>query len=100
MKRLVSISILLLFAACTAKEENKTESLIRLKKERADLDIKIKKLEGNPQDDTTRPAVPVNVQELSYNAFHAFIDVQGSITSDENVKATSQMPGAAGALSG
>lgn len=93
MKRLVSISLLLLLAACTAKEENKTESLIRLKKERADLDIKIKKLEGNPQDDTTRPAVPVRVQEVAYNSFHAYIDVQGSITSDENVKATSQMPG-------
>lgn len=80
-------------AACTAKEENKTESLVRLKKERAEIDAQIKKLEGNPQNDTSRPAVPVAVQEVQYGTFHAYIDVQGSITSDENVKATPQMAG-------
>lgn len=93
MKRIISLSFILLLAACSGKKESKTETLTRLKKERADLDAQIKKLEVNPQTDTVRPPVPVAVQEVQYGAFHAFIDVQSSITSDENVKATPQMAG-------
>jgi len=93
MKRLISFSFILLLAACTGKKETKTETLTRLKNERTDLDAKIKKLEGNPQNDTTRPATPVSVQQVQPTSFHGYIEVQSQITSDENIKATPQMAG-------
>lgn len=94
MKR---ISLLLLASAVLSscgggKTEVKTEQeLIKLKAERGKLDDKIRKLEAGKKDSSK--AIPVSVLEVAPQNFTAFVEVQGTISGEENVQATSKAPG-------
>jgi len=95
MKRILTILIATAtLASCGGKQsENKSANdLAKLKKERAELDEKIKKIEGATPD-TAHKATPVSIMEIQSKTFDAFVEVQSQITSDENVLATSQMSG-------
>ena len=94
MKQLLYLVIpVLMLAACTnnPKPGNNAEELAKLKKERADLDAKIQKLE--PANDTSKKATPVSVMDIQPTDFVATVNVQSSITGDQNVYATPQSPG-------
>jgi RND family efflux transporter MFP subunit len=93
MKKLVYILLAAaLLAACGKKEESTTVQLAKLKKERASLDSKIRALEAKSGGDSAKP-VPVTVLDVEPQRFRAYIDVQASIESDDNVTATPQMMG-------
>ena len=94
MKR---ISILLLtslsLAACSSgdKKSKDAAELAKLKKDRSEIDTKIRALEGTQKDSVKR--TPVTVLEVQPGHFNSYIEVQSSITGDEVVNATPQMMG-------
>ncbi len=94
MKRIITILLTsAVLASCGGeKKESKSEQdLTKLKKERADLDDKIKKIEG-AHPDTTKKPTPVTILEVQPGTFNGIVDVQSQITSDENVNANTQSP--------
>ena len=94
MKNNVYLLILTLtLAACGSKTENKTEQLIKLKKERAELDQKIAALELDTSKNDSSKAEAVSVMTVAPANFNAFIEVQAQITGDENVVATPRAAG-------
>jgi len=95
MKRTVYLFIAtLVLASCGGgkKADKNDAELAKLKKERSALDEKIQQLESKSSD-TTRKATPVSVMAVQPTDFKSYINVQSSITGDENVIATSQAPG-------
>ena len=93
MKHVVSILLAAaLLAACGKKEESTTVQLAKLKQERASIDAKIRTLEAKSGGDSAKP-IPVTVLDVEPQRFRAYIDVQASIESDDNVMATPRMMG-------
>lgn len=94
MKQIIPLLLtVLLLSACSKKEETVTVQIAKLKKERADIDAKIRALEAKGGLKDSLKAIPVAVVEVAPQAFQSFVDVQASITGDENVLATPQMMG-------
>lgn len=95
MKRILFLIVAtVLITSCSEKKtETKTEELIRLKKERSDIDLKIAKLESETSKSDSTKATPVSVMTVNSQSFNAYVEVQAQITGDENVLATSQAPG-------
>ena len=94
MKRLIYLLIpAIVFTSCGGGgTTDKVAELAKLKKERSALDEKIKTLEG-PGNDSSKKATPVSVMEVQPGDFISTINVQSQITGDENVYASSQVPG-------
>jgi membrane fusion protein, multidrug efflux system len=98
MKRIILLTLpIMMLAACGGKQNGKTDNLEQLKQQRADLDAKIKTLEGNKID--TTKTTPVSVVAVQPQDFHAYVEVQSQITGDENIVATSQSPGTVKSIS-
>jgi len=92
MKHLVYLIVpAMMLAACGGGSTNKADELAKLKKERGELDAKIKTLEAGKKD--TTQAIPVGVTEVQPIDFHGFVEVQSAITGDENVLAVPQAQG-------
>ncbi|MES2701747.1 MAG: efflux RND transporter periplasmic adaptor subunit [Bacteroidota bacterium] len=84
----------MILASCggsTTTTTNKTEEITKLQKQRADIDMKIKSLEGDRKQ--VNKATPVSVMEVQPTLFNSFIEVQSRITGDEVVIATAKAPG-------
>lgn len=96
-KNLLIIGISLLFGACGQKDDNaKKLQLEKLKKEVADKQAEITKLEDElAGSDTTRNDKIKTVEFVQLNAavFNNYIDVQGKVDADENVSVTSEVGG-------
>lgn len=94
MKRLLLLFIpALLLASCGGKKTtDKAQQLNELKKQRADIDAQISKLESQVPD-SSKKATPVNIIEVKTRDFVGYVQVQSSITGDENVYASPQMGG-------
>lgn len=89
MKRLYYLMIpALILASCG---EKKGKDLVALKKERSELDAKIKAMEAGKKD--AGKVVPVAVTVMKPTTFKGNIEVQSVVEGDENVVATSQMSG-------
>lgn len=97
MKRSVILLLTtIILASCGGgeeKQDNAAAKLDKLKKERAALDEKISKLEAQVLKDNPGKAVAVSVRELQPEEFNSYIEVQASVSGDENVNATPQSPG-------
>ncbi len=96
MKRsFIILMATVILASCSSEEknENKAQRLDKLKKERATLDEKIAKLEAEVLKDNPGKAVAVSVREMQPEEFNSYIEVQASVSGDENVNATPQAPG-------
>lgn len=92
MKRLFFLLIpVMILASCSGNKPDKAKELAQLKKQRADIDVKIKELEAGKKDEAK--VVPVSVQEVKATKFNSFIEVHSQITGDENVLASPQVPG-------
>jgi len=92
MKRLIYLLIpALVFASCSSNPDKAAE-LAKLKKERGDIDLKIKQLEATGKNDSVK-VTPVLVNEVSPIQFNSFVEVHSQITGDENILATTQAPG-------
>lgn len=98
MKKLLIYAMAILFlASCASHSDGDAKAeLEKLKKERADLDKKIKQLETELAKNDTgagKPGELVVITELQPRQFTHYIEVQGKIDADENVLVTPQMPG-------
>ncbi|MCB0696994.1 MAG: efflux RND transporter periplasmic adaptor subunit [Chitinophagaceae bacterium] len=97
MKRSVILLLTtIILASCGGEEkqaENKAAKLDKLKKERAALDDKISKLEAEVLKDNPGQATPVTAMVLQPTRFNAYVEVQASVSGDENVNVTPQAPG-------
>lgn len=89
MKRLYYLLIpALILVSCG---EKKGKDLVSLKKERSELDAKIKALEAGKKD--SGKVVPVGVTVMKPSTFKGNIEVQSVVEGDENVTAYPQMGG-------
>lgn len=97
MKNLFFIpGLVLMMAACSSPkgDDAKRAELEKLKKEEADLQIKISSLEAEiGSTDTVQAPIPVSVSSLKAETFKNYIDVQGHVDADENVNLSTEMPG-------
>lgn len=94
MRRLIYLLIpAMIFASCGGTKDKATQ-LADLKKQRGEIDLKIKALEAGTTDSTK--VTPVSVITLAPENFNAYVEVQSAITGDENIVAT---PKAAGTVS-
>ena len=94
MKRLLYLLIpAMIMASCDngGKKGNPAEELISLKKQKAEIEAKIMKLEAGKTD--SGKVTPVAVLELQPTEFKGNIEVQSAITGDENIVASAQTPG-------
>ncbi len=93
MKRLIYLILpAIILASCgDGNSGNKAEQLVQLKKQRSEIDAKIKVLEAS-KTDSTKPT-PVTVMELQPTEFKGNIEVQSAISGDENILASVQAPG-------
>jgi membrane fusion protein (multidrug efflux system) len=97
MKNLFFIPVLiLLMAACNSpsKGDDKHAELEKLKKEEAELEIKIASLEAEiGSTDTAQAPITVSTATLKPEVFRNYIDVQGRVDADENVSLSTELPG-------
>lgn len=96
MKRSIILALTtIILASCGGdkKTGDTAAELATLKQERAELDQKIIELEAIALKNNPEDAVPVSVVTLTPTDFKSYIEVQASVTGDENVNATAQAPG-------
>ncbi len=93
MKRALFLVFTAAVLASCGSKQTKTEQLIELKKQRAELDQQIAALEAEVNKSDTGKATAVAVMTVTPQQFNAFVEVQAQITGDENVLATPQAPG-------
>ena len=92
MKKLIYLFIpVLILSACQGKKTDQSAELVKLKKERSDLDVKIRELEAGVHD--SAKATPVSVTVVNPTDFHAYVEVQSQINGDDNILATPKAPG-------
>lgn len=82
----------IVLASCGGGSKDPAAELAALKKQRSEIEAKIKTLEAGSKDSTGR-VTPVSVVEVQPAVFNSFIEVQSQITGDEVVNATARAMG-------
>ncbi|GAA4465920.1 hypothetical protein GCM10023093_18950 [Nemorincola caseinilytica] len=82
----------IVLASCGGGSKDPAAELAALKKQRADIDAQITKLEAGKKEKNAK-VTPVSVWELKPGTFNAFIEVQSQITGDEVVSAGARAQG-------
>jgi len=94
MKRVLLISTAIFLASCGGKPTDKRSELEALKKERAELNAKIEKLEAEVGTaDSTVDIKDVSVLKLAETSFQNYLEVQGKVDAEENVQVTPEAAG-------
>lgn len=94
MKRIFLLAVpAMILASCGGNAGDPTIQLSALKKQRAELDIKIQKLEAGNKDKNCGKTTAVSVAELQPMVFNGIIEVQAQINGDEIVNATARTMG-------
>lgn len=99
MKKLLFIAVTLFLASCGEKPTDKKAELEALKKERAELNAKIEKLEselGTVAD--ANDVKDVSLLQLTESNFENYLEVQGKIDAEENVQVNPEAPGVVTAI--
>lgn len=97
MKKTIYIPALLLLAACSQPKDKKTE-LAELKKQQAELNDKITKLQSEIGTTDSAKTVDVSIHKIETGSFSNYVEVQGKIDAEENVTAYPQAQGTITAL--
>jgi membrane fusion protein, multidrug efflux system len=89
------LGLVLVLASCGNKEENKLETLEKLKKQQAELNAQIKQLEAELAGtlENKQKIKFVSVQQLQASTFMHYLDVYGKIVTDDNILLSARMPG-------
>lgn len=82
----------IVLASCGGGSKDPKAELAALKKQRSEIDAKIKTLEAG-QKESAGKVTPVSIAELKPSVFNAFIEVQSQITGDEVTNATARAMG-------
>lgn len=83
----------IILSSCGGDSKNATENLAALKKQRTEIDAKIRELESKDPNANKAKVTPVSVLSIEPTTFNAFIDVQSQITGDEVVNAVARNQG-------
>jgi membrane fusion protein (multidrug efflux system) len=98
MKKILYLSALLFLAACSPKPKDKATQLADLKKQEADLNSKITKLEAEIGKKDSVKSTDVSTYTVKQANFTNYVQIQGRIDAQDNVMAFSQSPGVITAL--
>jgi membrane fusion protein (multidrug efflux system) len=98
MKKLIYISAILVLAACTNKPKDKAAELAGLKKQQAELNDKVTKLEAELGKKDSVKSTDVSTYTVKTGNFTNYVQIQGRIDAQDNVTAYSQSPGVITAL--
>jgi membrane fusion protein, multidrug efflux system len=82
----------MILASCGGGSKDPAAALAGLKKQRAELDAQITKLEAGNKANNVK-ATAVSVMDLQPSVFNGFIEVQSQITGDQVVNATARAMG-------
>jgi len=101
MKKLIYIPAILLIAACNKPKENATGAarqkdsveLVNLKKQAADINAKIAKLQTELGKKDSVKTTDVGAITVKTGNFTNYVQIQGKIDAQDNVMAYSQTPG-------
>jgi membrane fusion protein, multidrug efflux system len=94
MKKVLYLtSAILVLAACSNKPKDKATELADLKKQQADINAKITKLQTELGKKDTVKSIDVSTTTVTTGNFTNYVDLQGHIDAQENVMAYSQSPG-------
>ena len=98
MKKLLYIPALILLAACSQKPKDKKAELADLKKQAADLNGKIQKLQAEVGTTDSAKSTDVSTLTLKAGDFTNYVQIQGKIDAQDNVIAYPQSPGSITAI--
>ncbi|MFD2146886.1 biotin/lipoyl-binding protein [Mucilaginibacter antarcticus] len=93
MKKLLYIPILLLAAACSDKPKDKATELAELKKQQAEINDKITKLQAEGGTTDSAKTADVSVYKIEAKSFSNYVEIQGKVDAEENVTAYPQAQG-------
>jgi membrane fusion protein (multidrug efflux system) len=91
MKKILYLSALVLLVACKSKDK-KTE-LADLKKQQAEINAKVTKLEAEVGSTNKEKVTDVNTVTITPSDFVNYVQLQGKIDAQDNVTAYPQSPG-------
>ncbi|MDO3643038.1 efflux RND transporter periplasmic adaptor subunit [Mucilaginibacter sp. L3T2-6] len=98
MKKLIYIPALILLAACSSKPKDKKAELAELKKQQADLNSKIAKLQAEVGTTDSSKVADVSTLVLKAGSFTNYVQIQGKIDAQDNVMAYPQAAGSITAI--
>ncbi len=84
-----------LFVACN-RPKNEAAELAALKEQKAQIEARIAALEKKTDKhspETPRPTQNVGIEEVKWQPFRHYVDLQGRVVAEESVPVTSRMPG-------
>jgi membrane fusion protein (multidrug efflux system) len=90
MKKILYISAALLLAACNNQPKDKKTELADLKKQQADLNAKITKLQAEVGATDSVKSTDVSVVDVQQSPFTNYVNLQGRIDAKDNVLAYPQ----------
>jgi membrane fusion protein, multidrug efflux system len=93
MKRLLYISALLVLASCNNKPKDAATELADLKKQQADINARISKLEVKTNKQDSAKSTDVNTYDVKPVRFTNYVELQGRIDAQDNVMAYPQSAG-------
>lgn len=93
MRKTLYITLTLFAAACTNKPKDSKTELADLKKQQADINSRIAKLETKTGGQDSAKVTEVSTLEVKTSAFVNYVELQGKIDAQDNVTAYPQSPG-------
>jgi len=93
MKKLLYIPAILLLAACSNKPKDKKAELADLKKQQAEINGKISKLQAETTVKDSARTTDVGIVVAKAGQFTNYIDIQGKIDAEDNLTAYPQAQG-------
>jgi len=93
MKKILYLTALLFLAACSNKPKDKVTELADLKKQQADLNSKITKLQAEVGKNDSVKSTDVSTYTVKVGNFTNYVQIQGRIDAQDNVTAYSQSAG-------
>src|SRR5258708_36675982 len=98
MKKLIYLSAIIILASCANKPKDKAAELADLKKQAADINAKIAKLQAAVGKKDSVKFTDVSTYTVKTGNFTNYVQIQGKINAQDNVTAYPQSPGAITAI--
>lgn len=98
MKKLIYIPVILFLAACSQKPKDPKAQLADLKKQQADINARIAKLQAQIGNQDSTKSENVSVINVEPGQFNNYVQIQGRIDAQDNVTAYPQASAAITAI--
>ncbi|WP_183560352.1 efflux RND transporter periplasmic adaptor subunit [Mucilaginibacter sp. SP1R1] len=98
MKKIFYIPAFIFLAACSNKPKDKKAELADLKKQQADLNVKITQLQAEVGSTDSSKTTDVSTVAIQPSTFTNYVQIQGKIDAQDNITAYPQSPGSITAI--